>query len=205
MFDALDRSILAVLQENARLTNADIAARVGGTEPTVRRRVAHMLNQGLMRIVAVAKPFDLGFQIVAILGIQVDQARLSAIGDALVPMPEIRFAGITAGTYDIVVEVWFESTDQLVTFIATTLKRIPGIERVESIQVLQLLKYSYDWGSQPSANVPISTPRKLAPAASRPRIRATPQRASTVGRRVVSKRTSTTPSRRSASTSRERV
>jgi len=151
--DALDRSIIGVLQENARLTNANIAAKVGSTEPTVRRRVHRLLQAGLIRIVAVATPFDLGYQVVALLGIQLDQSKIASIANGLVAFPEVRFAGITAGNYDIVAEVWFQSTDELVLFISDRLTKIPGVERVESTQVLKLLKYAYDWGVQPSARL----------------------------------------------------
>ena len=151
--DPLDRLIIGALQENARRTNAEIAAKVGSTEPTVRRRVNRLLDEGLIRIVAVATPFDLGYQVVALLGMQLDQSKLVSIASRLVSFPEVRFAGITAGNYDIVAEVWFQSTDELVSFISNRLTKIPGIERVETIQVLKLLKYAYDWGVQPSARL----------------------------------------------------
>lgn len=149
----LDREIVGMLQENARITNEQIAARIGSTESTVRRRVNRLLDTGLIRIVAVVSPFDLGYQTVALLGIQLDQSRIAQIGAALVSFPEVRFAGMTAGSYDIVAEVWFESTEQLLSFISDRVKKIPGVERIESIQVLKLLKYAYDWGRQPSATL----------------------------------------------------
>jgi Lrp/AsnC family transcriptional regulator for asnA, asnC and gidA len=151
--DGLDRAIISALQENARLTNVELAAHVNSTEPTVRRRVKRLLEEGVIRIVAVATPFDLGYQVVALLGIQLDQSKLVGIANDLVQFPEVRFAGVTAGSYDILAEVWFQSTDELVSFITGRLKTIPGVERVESIQVLKLLKYAYDWGVQPSARL----------------------------------------------------
>jgi len=151
--DSLDRKIVGLLQEDARLTNEQVAARVGSTEPTIRRRLKRLLDAGLIRIVAVVSPFDLGYRIVALLGIQLDQSRLARIGSAVVSFPEVRFAGVTGGNYDILAEVWFESTEQLVSFISDRVKKIPGVERVESIQVLKLLKYAYDWGKQPSATL----------------------------------------------------
>lgn len=156
-FDALDLKILGLLQENARLANREIATRVGSTEPTVRRRVKRLLESGLVKIVAVATPFDLGYQVVALFGIQIDQSRLPEIANALVSNSEVRFAGVTTGNFDIVAEVWFQTTDELVTFISNRLKRISGVQRVESMQVLKLLKYAYDWGVQPSTRLlPIS-------------------------------------------------
>lgn len=55
--DALDRQLIHVLQENARLTNRQIAVRVGSTEPTVRRRIDRLLDQEVIKIAAVASPF----------------------------------------------------------------------------------------------------------------------------------------------------
>jgi Lrp/AsnC family transcriptional regulator for asnA, asnC and gidA len=149
--DELDHKIIAILQENARLTNAEVAAQVGSSEPTVRRRVERLLSNHVIKIVAVAPPFELGYNIVAILGIQIDHTYLDEIQEALVAMPEIRFAGITLGSFDVVVEAWFHSNSELLTFLHERLSPISGIQRVESLQVAKMIKYSYDWGVQPSA------------------------------------------------------
>ena len=72
--DALDHKIIAVLQENARLTNAEVAAQVGSSEPTVRRRVDRLLDHQIIKIVAVAPPFSLGYHVVAILACKLTTA-----------------------------------------------------------------------------------------------------------------------------------
>jgi Lrp/AsnC family transcriptional regulator for asnA, asnC and gidA len=149
--DALDRDILALLQEDARLPNRVIAARVGSSEPTVRRRIDRMIEDGLIKIVAVASPFALGHTLMAILGLQIDRSYQSQIEEALRAIPEVRFVGLTLGSYDMIVEVWLPSTNALLEFLTDTLSALPGIQRAEAWQVLKLSKYSYDWGAQPSA------------------------------------------------------
>ena len=144
--DALDHRIVAVLQENARLTNAEIAGKVASSEPTVRRRVERLLQHQIIRIVAVAPPFPLGYHIVAILGLQIDHSFLDGIEEALRTMSEIRFAGVTLGSYDVVVEVWFHSNSELLAFLHERLSKIPGVQRIESLQVAKMIKYTYDWG-----------------------------------------------------------
>jgi Lrp/AsnC family transcriptional regulator for asnA, asnC and gidA len=163
--DPLDWKILAILQVNACLTNKEVAARVGSSEPTVRRRVKRLLESGMVRVVAVVAPFDLGFRVVALLGIQVDQSRLTEIADALGSIPEVRFAGVTSGSYDIVAEVWFRNTEDLVEFISGRLREIQGLQRVETIQFLKLIRYAYDWGAQPSAGLLPAPPETVARSA----------------------------------------
>ena len=148
--DELDHKIVTVLQENARLTNSEIAAQVGSSEPTVRRRVDRLLREQVIKIVAVAPPLQLGYHIVAILGLQIDHRHLTQIEEALSSMSEIRFAGVTLGSYDVVAEAWFHSNEELLAFLHERLSKIAGIQRIESLQVVKMVKYTYDW-SAPSA------------------------------------------------------
>jgi Lrp/AsnC family transcriptional regulator for asnA, asnC and gidA len=145
--DELDRKIIAILQDNARTTNAQVAALVGSTEPTVRRRIDRLVDDQVIKIVAVATPLQLGYNVVAILGIQIDHSKMDSIEKALSEMPEVRFAGMTLGSYDVVVEVWFHSTDELLSFLHGCLSKIEGIQRVESLQVAKMIKYTYDWSA----------------------------------------------------------
>lgn len=145
--DELDHKIIAVLQENARLPNAAVAALIESSEPTVRRRVDRLLKHDIIKIVAVASPFQLGYSVVAILGLQIDHSHLDQIEQELYVRPEIRFAGVTLGTYDIVVEAWFHSNDALLSFLHERLSKIVGIQRIESLQVAKMVKYTYDWSA----------------------------------------------------------
>ncbi len=146
--DDLDRKIITILQQNARQTNAEVAAMVNSSEPTVRRRIDRLVAGGAIKIVAVAAPFDLGFPIVAILGLQIDHSELDSVETALAEMPEIHFAGVTLGTFDVVAEAWFQDNAELLSFLHGRLSKIPGIHRIESLQVVKMVKYAYDWGKQ---------------------------------------------------------
>ncbi|HEY3329739.1 MAG TPA: Lrp/AsnC family transcriptional regulator [Capsulimonadaceae bacterium] len=146
--DDLDRKIIAELQQDARRTNADVARAVGSSEPTVRRRVDRLVSSGAIKIVAVATPLDLGYPIVAILGLQIDHSELDSVEAALSEMTEIHFAGVTLGTFDVVAEAWFQNNAELLAFLHGRLSKIPGIHRIESLQVVKMVKYAYDWGQQ---------------------------------------------------------
>ncbi|MGO8670683.1 MAG: Lrp/AsnC family transcriptional regulator [Capsulimonadaceae bacterium] len=146
--DDLDKRIIAVLQENARTTNAEVARMVASTEPTVRRRIDRLVADQVIKIVAVATPLQLGYNVVAILGLQIDHSRLDSIEKALAEMPEVRFAGVTLGSYDVVVEVWFHGNDELLDFLHGCLSKIEGIQRIESLQVAKMIKYTYDWSGR---------------------------------------------------------
>ncbi len=62
---------------------------------------------------AVAPPFALGFSVVAVLGLQIDRSCRSELEQALHAMPDVRFVGVTVGSYDMLLEVWLSSPDAL--------------------------------------------------------------------------------------------
>jgi Lrp/AsnC family transcriptional regulator for asnA, asnC and gidA len=144
--DAIDRSIVELLQEDGNLPNVEIARRLEISETTVRRRRAQLHEDDVIRVVAVANPFKLGFNIVTIIGVQTQKNRLSSVEETLREMPQVRFLGVTLGAYDLMLEAWFQSTDELLRFVTVDLATIEGITRTESFQIMRLSKYTYDWG-----------------------------------------------------------
>jgi Lrp/AsnC family transcriptional regulator for asnA, asnC and gidA len=144
--DDTDRRIIARLQENGRQANTDIAAQLGLSESTVRKRIDRMQAEGTIKVVAVADPLRTGHPVIAIIGLQVAPARLAAVGDALASLREFRFIGMTVGTFDIVTEAWFESLDDLQTFLVERLAPVEGITRMETTTVVKMVRYAYDWG-----------------------------------------------------------
>ncbi len=145
-FDELDRGIIEILLANADLSNKEIAQKLFSSESTVRRRRQVLSDSGIIRTAVVADPFKLGYTIMTLIGLQVDMGQADAIEAALIQLPQLRFIGITLGHYDILLEAWFKSNQEMLSFVTNTLGRISGIQRSETLQVLKLVKYGYDWG-----------------------------------------------------------
>jgi Lrp/AsnC family transcriptional regulator for asnA, asnC and gidA len=89
---------------------------------------------------------QVGYQVMTLIGLQVDGRRLHQVELALAGMPELRFVGLTLGRYDILTEAWFTSTEDLLDFVTETLNKVPGVLRTETLQIAKLVKYGYDWG-----------------------------------------------------------
>ena len=146
--DALDRALLEALQEDGTLSCRALARRCKSSEPTVRRRLRRLRQQDAFRIAAVVDPFKQGYPVVAIINMKVDQREMRAVKSALAEMRELRFVGVTVGTFDMVAEAWFRSADEMLSFTSEVLAQIPGILRVEPLQIHEMVTYAYDWGKR---------------------------------------------------------
>src|SRR5437867_4142306 len=145
--DHLDRQIIACLEENGRRSNTEIATKLNVVESTIRKRVERLIRNEIIRIAAVANPLRLDFPIVAIFGIHSAPNQVGEVAEAMKAMAEFRFIGLTIGEYDFVAEAWFQTMDDLRQFLTTRLLVVPGVTRVDTSHVLQMIRYTYDWGS----------------------------------------------------------
>ncbi len=145
--DATDRCLIALLQADGRLQHTDLARRLGIPEATVRRRMKRLLDDGVMQIVAVPDPYRIGYGTHAIVGLRVQPGKIPDVIAVLGPLPEVRYLGVTAGTYDIVVEALFEDNDALRHFLTDTLGGIEGLQGTETSYVLEVAKRTYSVGT----------------------------------------------------------
>lgn len=143
--DALDRSIIKMLQSNGRLGNSEIARALDTTETTVRKRIAWLIDERLMSIVAVPTPEAAGAQLSAIIGISVALPALHEVAEALRTYPEIRYVGMSAGRYDVMVEAFFSDQEHMLDFVTDKLGSLTGITDVETSIILKVIKFSYEW------------------------------------------------------------
>ncbi|MFN2232916.1 MAG: Lrp/AsnC family transcriptional regulator [Anaerolineales bacterium] len=146
MLDELDRSIIAFLQYDGRMAFTQIATELGTTEGTVRRRVKQLIDNGLMQIVAIVEPHDLGWQEAAMIGISVQTNLISSIADEIAKLPEVAYLFQAAGEFDLVAEVFCKDREHFVSFLNNKLQQISGVERTQSFMILKMHKLSYRWG-----------------------------------------------------------
>jgi Lrp/AsnC family transcriptional regulator for asnA, asnC and gidA len=145
MLDEVSKAIIEQLQQDGRRSYAAIGKVVGLSEAAVRQRVQRLTDSGVMQVVAVTDPLQLGFARQAMVGIRA-RGELETVAEALGELEEVDYVVITAGTYDLLVEVVAESDDHLLELISSKIRTIPNIESTETFMYLKLQKQTYSWG-----------------------------------------------------------
>jgi Lrp/AsnC family transcriptional regulator for asnA, asnC and gidA len=147
VIDDVSKAIIEQLQQDGRRPYATIGKAVGLSEAAVRQRVSKLLETGVMQIVAVTDPLQVGFNREAMIGIEVD-GDMEAVADLLSKMDEISYIILTAGSFDIILEVVCEDDEALLEVINRKIRAIPGVRRTETFMYLKLRKQSYTWGTR---------------------------------------------------------
>jgi Lrp/AsnC family transcriptional regulator for asnA, asnC and gidA len=99
-----------------------------------------------MQIVAVTDPLTLGFRRQAMIGLKCD-GDLEKVADALAAMDEIDYVVITAGSFDLLLEVVCEDDDHLLE-ILSQVRGVPSVRSTETLVYLKLVKQTYTWGTR---------------------------------------------------------
>ncbi len=142
--DELDRRIIEALQANGRESFRAIAARVGVSEATVRARYARLTAEGIVQVVAITNPLGLGYD-QALVGVKTSGPP-SAVADEIAQWPEADYVIVTAGRFDVVVEV--VATDRLhLLDLTNRMRSLPDVVSTETFFYLEMWKQLYDWGS----------------------------------------------------------
>lgn len=142
--DEIDKAIIRHLQEDGRMSYADLAPMVGLSPAAVRQRVLQMVGEGVMQVVAVTDPISLGFEVQAMVGMQVE-GDLDPVSKALAAMVEVDYLVITTGRFDLLAEVVCESTEHFLDLLSRV-RTVPGVKSTEAFSYLRLEKQTYDWG-----------------------------------------------------------
>jgi len=142
--DDLDRRIIEELQSNGRESFRRIAVRLGVSEATVRARYARLTNEGILQVVGVTNPLGLGFD-QALVGVKTSGAP-DAVADEISRWPEADYVVVTAGQFDIVVEVVAATRRDLLD-LTNRMRALDGVVSTETFFYLEMWKQLYDWGT----------------------------------------------------------
>jgi Lrp/AsnC family transcriptional regulator, regulator for asnA, asnC and gidA len=143
--DDVSKSIIEQLQQDGRRSYAAIGKVVGLSEAAVRQRVQRLIESGVMQIVAVTDPIELGFNRQAMIGVKVN-GELDPVADAIAVMEEVDYVVIVAGSFDLMVEVVAESDEHLLDIVSKRIRSIPEVVGTEIFVYLRLRKQTYSWG-----------------------------------------------------------
>ncbi|GAC1402369.1 MAG: Lrp/AsnC family transcriptional regulator [Mycobacterium sp.] len=145
--DELSKQIIEELQQDGRRSYAGIGKAVGLSEAAVRQRVQRMVDAGVMQIVAVTDPLQLGFARQALIGIRCT-GDTTRVAEKLAAIEAVDYVVLTAGSFDAIVEVVCENDDDLLDLLNTQIRALPGVLAAETLVYLKLIKQQYNWGTR---------------------------------------------------------
>jgi Lrp/AsnC family transcriptional regulator for asnA, asnC and gidA len=145
--DELSKQIIEKLQQDGRRSYAGIGKAVGLSEAAVRQRVQRMVDAGVMQIVAVTDPMQLGFARQAMIGIRCT-GDTTRVAEKLAAIESVDYVVLTAGSFDAIVEVVCEDDDDLLDLLNTQIRALPGVISTETLVYLKLVKQQYNWGTR---------------------------------------------------------
>ncbi|AMG82613.1 MULTISPECIES: Lrp/AsnC family transcriptional regulator [Microbacterium] len=145
--DAISKTIVEMLQEDGRRSYSEIGRIVGLSEAAVRQRVQRLTESGVMQIVAVTDPMQLGFHRQAMVGVKVaGDAR--GVAEAIADIDEVDYVVITVGSFDVLVEAVCEDDDHLLALVNDRIRPIPGVVSTETFIYAKLQKQQFAWGTR---------------------------------------------------------
>lgn len=144
--DALDRDIISALQIDGRRPYSQIARDLETSESSVRYRVRQLEDAGIIQVVGIADPLRIGFDLMALIGVDVAPGAMHSVADAMAQLPETSYVAVTAGTFDLFVEVICRDTAHFSDLLTVRIHAIDGVLGTQSFLVLEIKKMAYGWG-----------------------------------------------------------
>jgi Lrp/AsnC family transcriptional regulator, regulator for asnA, asnC and gidA len=145
--DETDAAIVALLQEDGRRPYGEIGEAVGLSEAAARQRVNRLRESGLMRIVAVTDPVAVGRGVVATIGMRVT-GDIRAVATQLARIAEIEYVVVTAGAFDVLVELVCATEEELLDVLSDDIRSIEQVREVQTFMHLRTEKNVFAWGQR---------------------------------------------------------
>lgn len=145
--DAIDRKIINLLLEDARIPASEIARRIGEgvSERVVRYRIQRLIQEGVIQLTAVVRPQALGYHIFADVWLEVDSDHILEVANTLAKYPNVTYVASAIGEADVSIQVVARSTDEVYRFVTEVVRRIPGVRKTTTSIVPLILKDIYQW------------------------------------------------------------
>jgi Lrp/AsnC family transcriptional regulator for asnA, asnC and gidA len=139
--DDVSKAIIEQLQTDGRRSYAEIGKAAG------RQRVQKLTDAGVMQVVAVTDPMQLGFYRQAMIGLRVS-GDTTLVAEALGRIAAVDYVVLTAGSFDILAEIVCENDEDLIELLNKKIRGIPGVLSTETFVYLKLQKQFYNWGTR---------------------------------------------------------
>ncbi len=140
MIDELDQRLIEQLVKDGRKSSRDLAKILNADPSTIRRRVHRLIQEGIVRIIALPIVSKAGYPVQTYVGINVDPVELDNNLKVLNEIPECAFVSVTAGRFNIMIILWCRSTSEINKLVQKILVRLKGIRSYETFICMNMAK-----------------------------------------------------------------
>jgi Lrp/AsnC family transcriptional regulator for asnA, asnC and gidA len=138
--DSLDTQLIQLLGQDAHQNSKTLAKQLDTSSATVRRRVKKLLQSGILHVIGVVDPSEVGLSVNAIIAFKVAHDNMKSILDTLVSWREITWVATTTGRFDILARGRFTSNSELSKFLTEQLSMIKGVISSETFICMDVKK-----------------------------------------------------------------
>ena len=150
--DAIDRTIVALLIEDGRMSSAEIARRVGGiTERSVRYRLERLVSSGTIRVSAVANPAALGYLVLADVFVEVEPGQIMTVARKMTEFECVTYVACSTGASDLSIQIVAPDNADLYRFVTEVVANVAGVRKTTTVLLPLVLKDVYQWAIPQSA------------------------------------------------------
>lgn len=142
--DDIDRILLRELQHDGRVSYTALAEATGLSAPAVKQRVQRLRDEGVVQIVGVTDPMKLGLPVMALIGVRTD-GDVRAVADQISAQPGVIYVVLTAGSFDLFVEVVCREPAELLDVLNEQIKSVPGVTRAEAFTYFGIHTHRFAW------------------------------------------------------------
>ena len=144
--DKIDLKIVNLLLEDGRMSASEIARRIGDiSERAVRYRIDRMVDEGVIRVSAVAKPHAFGLTTIADVWMEVESDRILEVAKKMAEFDNVSYVACGIGDTDVSIQIVAKDTAEIYHFVTEVIRKVPGVRKTTTSIVPLILKDVYQW------------------------------------------------------------
>ena len=145
-FDKTDIKIVNLLLDDGRMPASEVARRIGDiSERAVRYRIDRMVDEGVIRVSAVAKPQAFGLTTIADVWLQVESDRILEVARKMAEFDNVSYVACGIGESDVSIQIVAKDTAEIYQFITEVIRKVPGVRKTTTSIVPLIIKDVYQW------------------------------------------------------------
>jgi Lrp/AsnC family transcriptional regulator for asnA, asnC and gidA len=156
-FDKTDIKIVNLLLDDGRMSASEVARRIGDiSERAVRYRIDRMVDEGVIRVSAVARPQAFGLTTIADVWMEVESDRILEVARKMAEFDNVSYVACGIGESDVSIQIVAKDTSEIYQFVTEVVRKVPGVRKTTTSIVPLVIKDVYQW------RIPESIMREIA-------------------------------------------